>query len=304
MSRPRLTIGLTLAFALGPALALIGGETTYADDDSRNEISATVTDTEVDTDPDNPEPAPIPCGWYYPPSSEDEAEVYNIVTEIVTTLVGLFFQSTTVTVTYFYDDGVLNRWNDNAGRFEWRQVADCTGATHPNGVTTGDVRFTPTEPPDPAILLRRTTVTVTEAIDVPPPRISPAESAAINLGLWLGVEPVEPVVARAQLGPLWAETRATLESTTFDLGDGTKITCPANGTPIPANRLDSVEQGPCGHTYRDVADLDVSEITVTATWAITWELSNGRTGRESPDIVMSTSVPYEVYEIQSVGVGG
>jgi hypothetical protein len=291
------------AVLLAVAMLFVSSNAAFAEDEEKPEISATVTDTEVDDNDEDPEPDPIPCGWFYPPSSEEEAEVYNVVTEIVTTLAGIFFRSTTITVTYFYDDGVLNRWNDPAGRFEWRQVADCTGATHPNGVSTGDVRYTPTEPPDPSILLRRTTVTVTEEIDVPPPRISPSESAAINLGLWLGVEPVEPVVARAQLGPLWAETTATLESTTFDLGDGTTITCPGNGTPIPEHLIDSVEQGPCGHTYSDVDDLDVSEITVTATWAITWELSDGRTGSQSPDIVLSTSLPYEVYEIQTVGVG-
>jgi len=302
MSRTRVILTLVPALALGPALLLVDSGSSYADDDSRNTIRATVTEVVVDVDPD-PEPEPIPCGWYYPPSSEEEAEVYNVVTDIVTTITGIFFRSTTVTITYFYDDGVLNRWNGNAGRFEWRQVADCTGATHPNGVSTGDVRYTPTEPPDPSILLTRTTVTVTEEIDVPPPRISPAESAAINLGLWLGVEPVAPVVARAELGPLWAETTATLESTSFDLGDGTTITCAGNGTPIPGDRLDSLDEGPCGHTYRDLGDLGVGEITIAATWAITWELSDGRTGREPADIVLATTVPYEVYEIQSVGVG-
>jgi hypothetical protein len=34
-----------------------------------------------------------------------------------------------------------------------------------------------------------------------------------------------------------------------------------------------------------------------------WALSDGRTGSQSPDIVMTTTVPYEVYEIQTVGVG-
>ena len=47
----------------------------------------------------------------------------------------------------------------------------------------------------------------------------------------------------------------------------------------------------------------MNQISITATWAITWELSDGRTGREPTDIVLTTSVPYEVYEIQSVGVG-
>jgi hypothetical protein len=34
-----------------------------------------------------------------------------------------------------------------------------------------------------------------------------------------------------------------------------------------------------------------------------WELSDERTGSQSPDIVVTTTVPYEVYGIQTVGVG-
>lgn len=34
-----------------------------------------------------------------------------------------------------------------------------------------------------------------------------------------------------------------------------------------------------------------------------WQVSDGRAGSQLPDIVVTTTVPYEVYEIQTVGVG-
>lgn len=266
-------------------------------------VSATVTDsTEVVDDP--PPPAPIPCTWFYPPSSETEADVYNVVVEIVNDILTIvFFESRTVTVTYYYDEGVLNRWNDITGQFEWRQQADCSAATDPGTISTGDVRYVPTAPPDPSILLRRTTVIVTEEIDVPTPTLNPPDRTAIMLGMWLSVDDVGPVVARADLGPLWAETTAALASTTFDPGNGdAPITCSGFGTPIPDSALDSVDEGPCGYTFAELPAGGDTTFTITATWAVTWRLSDGRTGREA-DIVVSTDVPYEVYEIQTVGTG-
>lgn len=44
-------------------------------------------------------------------------------------------------------------------------------------------------------------------------------------------------------------------------------------------------------------------MTVTSTWTVTWALSDGTVGAE-PDIIVATVVPYEVYEIQTVGTGG
>jgi hypothetical protein len=44
-------------------------------------------------------------------------------------------------------------------------------------------------------------------------------------------------------------------------------------------------------------------LTITATWRITWRLSNGNTGQLA-DIVTSTQHDYAVYEVQTVGVSG
>lgn len=42
--------------------------------------------------------------------------------------------------------------------------------------------------------------------------------------------------------------------------------------------------------------------TLTARWEVRWELSNRQSGRD-PDITTSTSFPYDVYEVQTVGTG-
>ena len=106
------------------------------------------------------------------------------------------------------------------GKFEQHQVADCSRATDPAGVSEGDGRWVVVGPPDPAILLPGATEQATEPITTPVPTLSPAARAPVNLGMWLSVQPAGPIVARAELGPLWAETTATLATTSFDLGTG------------------------------------------------------------------------------------
>ncbi len=79
------------------------------------------------------------------------------------------------------------------------------------------------------------------------------------------------------------------------------MACPGFGTPIPESALDSIAEGPCGYTYP--AAVEGGAMTVSSTWWVTWELSDGRTGRDA-DIVVSTVVPYDVVEIQTVGTRG
>ena len=90
---------------------------------------------------------------------------------------------------------------------------------------------------------------------------------------------------------------------TYDLGAGDPIVCAGNGTPLPPSKRDSVEQGPCGYTFTDADDVGDTQFTITSTWAVTWRLSDGNTGAE-PDIDVSTTIPYEIYEIQTVGRSG
>ncbi|MGO1971964.1 MAG: hypothetical protein ACTH2Q_03300 [Propionibacteriaceae bacterium] len=65
---------------------------------------------------------------------------------------------------------------------------------------------------------------------------------------------------------------AELTSMTFDMGDGTTVTCEGPGT----IHTDDVEAGTpsptCGHTYQQVPQGAAKSYTVTATahWSVTW----------------------------------
>ncbi len=247
----------------------------------------------------------VPCSWFGFVASDEDADRYNEITQdlidIINDIVNI---NLVMTITYYSEDGLLHRWNDRIGDFEQHQIADCSRATAANGVVTGDGRWVVVGPPSPAILLPGTTSQATRAITPPAPAISPPDRSAVNLGLWLAVESVGPISVEARLGPLWARTTATQVSTSFDPGTGdAPIVCPGVGTPIPDGEKNSIEQGPCGYTYTADTNGETVSMTITTTWTVTWELSDGTTGRE-PDIVVTTVLPFEVYEIQTIGTDG
>ena len=251
-------------------------------------------------------PEPRYCLWTGVAATPGEADWFNTFNRLgvsVTSDVGDGDGAGTlyvVTVTYFSDGGVLGRWNDIAGRFERNEVADCDDATVAGGYETGDVRWVPTGPPDPRILLDRTVI-ARKNIFPPVPVLSPPSRVPVNLGLWLAVEPQASVTVRAELGPVWAERSASVVSTSFDMGNGDVVECVGVGDRIPDWALDTFDQSPvCGYTYTRVADLDVGEVTVTVRWAIVWRLSSGESGVDA-EIDLVTGLPYEVYEIQTIG---
>jgi hypothetical protein len=249
--------------------------------------------------------APVRCTWTPVPATPDQAAQYNEITELLYTVINnVLTVDLEITITYYSDDGALHAWSDTRAQFEVREEADCTDATVTNGVTTGDERWTAVRPPSPTILLPGVVERATEPIDAPSPSINPPAGSAINLGMWLAVEPLGPIAVRAQLGPLWAEATATLASTSFDLGNGDEpVTCAGHGTPIPESRRNSIDEGPCGYTFRDLDDIGDTEIAINSNWTVTWILSDGRTG-SSPGVTTGVAIPYEVYEVQTVGTRG
>jgi len=268
-------------------------------------ITAVVTDPGT-TVPGTPATTvSIPCAWFAFAATEQDADRYNDITATIVEIINAIVDTNLViTITYYSENGRLHRWNDVRGRFEQRQIADCRRATDPGTVTTGDGRWVAVVPPSPAILLSGATSQATRSIHPPTPTLSPVDRAPVNLGMWLAVEPAGPISVRVDLGPLWAETTATMASTSFDLDAGDPpIVCVGHGTPIPESKKHSPEQGPCGYTYTADTDAESVDITITSTWTVTWELSDGTTGQQ-PDVVVTSVLPYEVYEIQTIGTDG
>lgn len=246
--------------------------------------------------------SPVPCVWFAPPATEATADSLNELFGVVEVILASLAPNVTLDVEFYVEGGSLRRWNGVGGRFEEFQVADCTRATEPS-VATGDVRWAEVTDPSPAVLIPALRLVVTGRIGLPESQISPPAEAPVNLGLWLAVEDSGPIVVAGQLGPLWARGTATLTSTTFDPGNGSgSITCAGAGTPI--TDPDTVGEGPCGYTYRSLGDVrdDDLDITIAATWTIVWETSDGNGSADPPEtLTRTTGVPYDVYEIQTVG---
>ncbi|WP_071656988.1 hypothetical protein [Mangrovactinospora gilvigrisea] len=74
---------------------------------------------------------------------------------------------------------------------------------------------------------------------------------------------------------------ASVASLTYDMGDGTTITCHGAGTPYQASYGDKPSPT-CGHTYTtSSANQPGGEYSIraTATWTVNWNSTNGLGGQ-------------------------
>jgi hypothetical protein len=187
------------------------------------------------------------------------------------------------------DGGVVRTFGD--GRSEQVFARECPDGV--GGFTWVDTSITIDDVIDDAVDRAR------RAVPAPTLDLSPAPEAGgiVNLGMWLALAGQDPVTVRAEAGSLWAEATVTLASTTWDMGNGDTVTCDGAGTPIAdTNTLD---EGPCGYTYRQSSDDDPYELAVTAAWAITYQSSGGSGSVGTVD--RTSSVAYDVDEIQTIG---
>jgi hypothetical protein len=92
------------------------------------------------------------------------------------------------------------------------------------------------------------------------------------------------------------------------MGNGDTVTCDGPGVVLNpgAPGWESIEEGPCGYTYRTATNGDDTvTVAATATWTVTWLASDGRTNPAPADtIVVSSSTTYDIDEIQTVGTSG
>jgi hypothetical protein len=187
---------------------------------------------------------------------------------------------------------------DNAGRNETGWVRECTGGN------TADPFYWAPAAIDPVDLVPNALADARTRLPTPGPAINPDATAGgiVNLGMWLAVDDPGTTAARATLAGVWAEVTATASNISVDFGNGDTITCDGLGTPIPDSALESVDQGPCGYTYRQSSPDDHPyQLTITTAYAINWATSSGQTGTLAP-ITRSVAVDYDVDEIQTIGV--
>ena len=109
----------------------------------------------------------------------------------------------------------------------------------------------------------------------PSPEINEWDIAAVGYPYWLWAEGnLDPAPVSTTVADLTVSLDAHLASTTFDLGDGTRVTC----TDLTARWTRGVEPGAaspaCGHTYTKPS-LPKGDYTITAysTWAVDWSVN-------------------------------
>ncbi|MEL6890013.1 MAG: hypothetical protein AAFP84_00335 [Actinomycetota bacterium] len=240
-------------------------------------VTVTVNDTTTETTPgirfDTPESSGPACSPWSPTQSFESAQDDDPL------LPGLNRTE---------PDGTISTWSTRS----------CDGQAP-------DFAWIPTSV-DPVVVIDNAIAQAIERIPRPTPEINPAPDVGsyVNLGLWLATTDPGPIDVTASVGGVSATATITLVSTTFDLGDGTTITCDGNGTPIPDDAVESADQSPtCGHTYRQSSpNDDPYRLAITATSEVTWSASTGATGNAGT-YATSTVVDYDVDELQTLGTG-
>jgi len=136
-----------------------------------------------------------------------------------------------------------------------------------------------------------------------PPR---GQRGAVGLPEWFWVPRTQwaPVQARATAGAVWAVVTATPQRLTVSPGGGQPAkACPGPGTAYsPSAPLSAA----CTYTYTASSAQQPGaayQVTVTITWAATWQGSGG-TGGTLPALSTSATFPLQIAEGQALNTGG
>ena len=127
----------------------------------------------------------------------------------------------------------------------------------------------------------------------PDPHSNKWDMLAVGLPVWFWTDDTASVDATVTMNGIPIQLSATRTTTTFDLGDGTELTCAtAARRPAGADPMDSSPT--CGHTYQRAGEYTVE---ATTWWNVHWS-ALGQSGRVSVPITAST--PLTIGELESV----
>lgn len=148
------------------------------------------------------------------------------------------------------------------------------------------------------------------SVGISPPTIhtSPSESGRLYVQvptwLWLEGSWWQPYEATAHAGRVWSTVRATPVATTWNLGDGSSVSCRGPGTPWQPGLTEDAST--CTHTYRTSSASrpgGTFALEATVTFEVAWT-SNASSGGTLQAITRTSSIEVEVSEIQAIGTRG
>ncbi len=165
---------------------------------------------------------------------------------------------------------------------------------------------------DPLALAKQATGELT--IPTPEPHFGPdADEVAVKIPVWLWIDYDGPIVKTASAGTLTATVTATLNSTTWQMGEPVDVQHPHSQFPQPVTCEGAGTQygpgmdrmhPPCGYTYiwkslpGRTNGTGTWTVTVTAHWTIRWNVSSGEAG--SQQVTVTSTAPLKVREWHSV----
>lgn len=135
----------------------------------------------------------------------------------------------------------------------------------------------------------------------PEPQTSPAVALdqIVGIDTWMWIDPAawQPISATASIPGLSITATATPESMTWDMGDGTVVSCDGPGTPYDETRPEAEQSTDCSHLYQARGAYTA---TATITWSISWSSSDGG-GGQLADASRTTEFTMSVAERQAIG---
>lgn len=145
-------------------------------------------------------------------------------------------------------------------------------------------------------------------IEPPAIRTSPSENGRLYVQvptwLWLERSWWQIYEATADAGRVWSTVRATPVATTWNLGDGSGVSCRGPGTRWrPGLSEDATD---CRHTYHSSSASQPDgtfDLEATVTFEVSWT-SNATGGGTLPAITRTSNLEVEVGEIQAIGTQG
>lgn len=107
------------------------------------------------------------------------------------------------------------------------------------------------------------------------PRPDGEGTVGVPVWMWTAEGPTTtgPNTSSASAGGITVTAVATAESITWDMGDGTEVTCTPPGTPYEAS-AGMAASPDCGHSYSAASDDQPGgkyTVTATTTWRVPWE---------------------------------
>lgn len=129
--------------------------------------------------------------------------------------------------------------------------------------------------------------------------IPAGETGLVGIPVWLwttvGATTWGPNTAEAAVPGLSVTATAQAKRITWDMGDGTTVTCANPGTPLHPG---GIESPTCGHIYETSSagqPHDAFSLTATTTWEVTWT-GGGTSGVLS--VTRSSSSTVRIGELQ------